>query len=605
MALIEWKDPSAWMEKMSGPRWKARVAKENKRFEKALDAAGGSLEASTASFKAAAEEWEAASIWNITVGTTKLKIYPQNGGIFRWTLDGKEYPLAGDLDLATGGIVVYSHEVSHGGEEYEIRATRHGKPMWTYRTKHGLAESVVIIKDRVYLLEAVSPLTYKWLISLDLHTGGDRKMHYEEPDENYAITIVRGENECLFLVAENAGRERLYHITDRVEQLSEKGEAFYPVGYGKGSSEPCYFVRINGLWYREGEALRRFKLPAGFERHGIDNVALEEGLFIYLNHGERYIYYRGKTTRIFGDVEINPWGLCKCGTIEMHITMPGSSPIPVKINDKKGLVFENPSSVYADKLIKGFAKSADGKRVRWAVVFNRNRRPRAVIVSGYGAYGIKTSLNTSRWKPYLEAGFAIGFALVRGGGDDNEEWAEAGRRQGKLQGVQDLEACVRAIQGVLGLGPERTCLFGRSAGGYLVGGALTRSPDGNLFRYVYTEVPYVDVLATASKPEYPLTKYEYLEFGDPVHVIADFETMLRLGPVSGLGSRGAPGVFVLSRVGLNDRQVYPYESVKWMDALKGDNLLAIGAGHGHFTIGDILFEERAADFLILCKRILE
>ena len=117
-------------------------------------------------------------------------------------------------------------------------------------------------------------------------------------------------------------------------------------------------------------------------------------------------------------------------------------------------------------------------------------------------------------------------------------------------------------------------------------------------------MPYVDVLGAASKPDYPLTKYEYLEFGDPIHVIADFETMLRLGPVTGLGPKGAPGVFVLSRVGLNDRQVYPYESVKWMDALKGNNLLAINGGQGHFTTGDKLFEERAADFLILMKRML-
>ena len=603
MALIEWEDPSAWMEKMSGPRWKARVAAENKKYAAAIPGDSENLKAATSAFAAASKEWETGAAWSVTVGTTKVKIYPQNGGVYHWSTDGKKNPLAGDLDLASGGIVVYSHEISGGGEKYEIRATKHGKIIWTYRTKHGLASSVAIIKQRVYLLEAVSPLSYKYLISLDLMSGRDRKVHYEEADENYAISIVRGENECLFLVSENAGHERLYHITGKATRLSEDGDAFYPIGYGPSSTEPCYFVRRGSRWRAEGAALKRLRLPDGFERHGIDYAILSNGLFIYRNHGERCIYYKGRTTRLFGTVEINPWSICKNTCLEMHITIPGCSPIPAKI-DKKELILGNPISVYADKILSGMAKSADGTKVRWLTVFNRNRPVKAVIVTGYGAYGLDTQLNTARWKPYLEAGIAIGFALVRGGGDDNDAWAEAGRRQGKLQGVEDLEACVRNIQKVLGLGPERTCLFGRSAGGYLVGAAVVRSPEGQLFRYVYTEVPYVDVLGAASKADYPLTKYEYLEFGDPMHVIADFETMLRLGPVTGLGPKGAPGVFVLSRVGLNDRQVYPYESVKWMDALKGDNLLAINGGQGHFTTGDKLFEERAADFLILVKRML-
>jgi hypothetical protein len=603
MALIEWKDPSAWMEKMSGPRWKARVARENKKYEAAIPGDSEDFKAATDAFAAASEEWEAASTWTVTVGTTKLKIYPQNGGVYHWSTDGKENPLAGDLDLASGGIVVYSHEVSGGGEEYEIRATKNGKSLWTYRTKHGLAASVAIIKRRVYLLEAVSPLSYKYLISVDLMTGKDRRVHYEEADENYAISIIRGENECLFLTSENAGRERLYHVTDKVTQLSADGDSFYPVGYGSGSTEPCYFVKREGRWRAEGAALKRLRLPDGFDRHGIDYAVLSNGLFIYRNHGERCIYHKGRSTKILGEVEINPWGLCKGSCLDMHITIPGRAPILARIDDKKGLVLGEPPSVSGGTLT-GMAKSADGSKVRWILVSDRNRPVRGVIVSGYGAYGMTTQMNTARWKPYLERGIAIGLALVRGGGDDNDEWAEAGRRQGKLQGVEDLEACVRAIQGVLGLGPERTCLFGRSAGGYLVGAAVTRSPEGQLFRHVYTEVPYVDVLRAGCRPDYPLTKYEYMEFGDPVHVIADFETMLRLGPVSGLGPKGAPGVFVLSRVGLNDRQVYPYESVKWMDALKGDNLLAIGGGHGHFTVGARLFEERAADFLILVKRIL-
>jgi oligopeptidase B len=232
--------------------------------------------------------------------------------------------------------------------------------------------------------------------------------------------------------------------------------------------------------------------------------------------------------------------------------------------------------------------------------------PRGVIINGYGAYNIPTNLNTTRWKPYLDHGVAIGFAMPRGGGDYNDMWAEAGRVHRKYKSVEDFEACVRAIRGALGLGADKTVVFGRSAGGYLVGAATARNPEGKLFGTVYTEVPYVDVLKTASNQQLPLTKYEYLEFGDPLHVIADFETMLRLGPVSALDEKGAPGVYVICRTAVNDRQVYAYESVKWMDALRGkggkDKLLAITGGQGHFTRGNQLYGERAADYLLL-KRI--
>jgi oligopeptidase B len=142
-----------------------------------------------------------------------------------------------------------------------------------------------------------------------------------------------------------------------------------------------------------------------------------------------------------------------------------------------------------------------------------------------------------------------------------------------------------------------------------VGAAATRHPDGELFGSIYTESPYVDVLSTASNPQLPLTKYEYLEFGNPLHVIADFETLLRLGPITGLDEKGAPGLFVICRAGLNDRQVYAYESVKWMDALRGKKkgepkLLEIIKEDGHFSRGFQMYAERASDFLLLSKRIL-
>ena len=42
-----------------------------------------------------------------------------------------------------------------------------------------------------------------------------------------------------------------------------------------------------------------------------------------------------------------------------------------------------------------------------------------------------------------------------------------------------------------------------------------------------------------------------------------------MSPINTLPSDGAPGMFVLTRVGLLDRQVYAYESFKWIQKLRG------------------------------------
>jgi oligopeptidase B len=151
---------------------------------------------------------------------------------------------------------------------------------------------------------------------------------------------------------------------------------------------------------------------------------------------------------------------------------------------------------------------------------------------------------------------------------------------------------------------KKTCVFGRSAGGYLIGAAVARNPLGEMFGTAYAEAPYVDVLQTASNPSLPLTVGEYSEFGNPSKNIAELETMLRLGPVTALGPEGAPGIFVLCRVSENDRLVYAYESLKWIDALgRAENLIHVQSGQGHAIHGEEKYREYGEDFLILSQRL--
>jgi len=620
--FLEWKDPSHWMEAMNGPRWNERVAEENRAFHSAVPERSR-IPAIAKRFKRFQEEHDKECTYFIENGVTKLEITLQSGNTHRmsWAHSSTKITI-GDVDTTRDGTVIYSHDISNGGEQYEIVAVKQGRTLWRFSGRfNGVASDVAIIGKRVYLLEAHGPLQYKWLVSLDITTGKGKRIHYDEKRESVALTLIRGENGCLFLFAEDAGRQNLFHVGAKVEQLSPKATSFIPVGYKRGSTEPCYFAKntIASTWKPYGHALRELKFSAPCLKSTIEYCMLSCELIIYRSHGVRTMEACGRRgvkpiTKVPGEIHFHEWPLWHAQVgytkpAEFSFIVPGRTPVKAIYTMGNGLSIDPPKQVYGGELKMGFATSKDGEHVRWMATWKRGTAPKALIVIGYGAYGTSTVFETTRWRPYIDAGFAIAFALVRGGGDDTELWAEKGRLQGKLQCIEDFEACIRAAQRATGVEPKATCLFGRSAGGFLVGATVVRNPTGDLFSTVYTESPYVDVLQTAANLDLPLTKFEYNEFGDPAHKIADFEFLLHLSPVSGLTPKGAPNIFVLCRVGLNDRQVYAYESVKWMDALRGNTggdpkLVYLTEGYGHYVNGDTVYSQRAEDFLILCKKLL-
>jgi dipeptidyl aminopeptidase/acylaminoacyl peptidase len=595
------------MEAMRGPRWKSRVEQENAEFIKAL-VNKEDVPATAQRFKANSAETETLLTYDVELGKTKIQVTEKGSALsWKWDASNTEYSLVGDLDVTNTGVVIYAKDVTAGGHHYEICAVSKEKTLWSFdgRGNHGLSSDVAILGGRVYCLEAASPLQYKWLVSIDVKTGKDRRVHYEEHEVSASLSLIRGENKCLFLFADNAGKQALYHVGLRggVRRLDEEGTVFFPIGYGPRSTEPCYFMRKTriSLWEARGGALRSLKLPEEFYGNGIDLVNIREGLVVHRNHGRRHVEKGGRVMSFWGDIEQNLWTYWNGGGSDLRLTVPGQTPVR-GLCSPRGLVFDRPDTLYGANLKHGKARSADGTSVGWLGVWSCSRKPVGLIVVAYGAYGLTTPTDTTRWRPYIEKGFAVGFAFIRGGGDHNDAWAQEGRLAGKERGAEDFEACVRELQAASGVKAQNTCVFGRSAGGYLMGLFVLRNPRGELARCVYTEAPYVDVLQTSSNVELPLTVLEYLEFGDPAHSIADFEMLLRLSPVG--ATRGAPGVFVLCRVGLNDRQVYAYESVKWMDALRiggGEKkILFLTKGIGHNAYGDLVAKERAEDFLILC-----
>ena len=227
---------------------------------------------------------------------------------------------------------------------------------------------------------------------------------------------------------------------------------------------------------------------------------------------------------------------------------------------------------------------------------------------GYGAYGLETGIPSvmKRWAPLVQNGWAIGYTFLRGGGDHTDAWAKVGRRQGRQKTIEDFEALIRAAQQMLKIPSSRTAIYGRSAGGLLMGATLANSPDGSLMSAVYTEVPYVDVLRTTTNPGLPLTVLEYNEFGNPSERLEDFIGVGLISPADSAATTAAPGVFVLTRTAENDSQVYAYESVKWIRRLRANDtresapkLCIVERAQGHFTPPEKTSHQWAVDCALL------
>ena len=303
------------------------------------------------------------------------------------------------------------------------------------------------------------------------------------------------------------------------------------------------------------------------------------------------------------NLDIDSLGSWRGGTNRITVQEPGSYRQEIEAYLTKSTLCP-----YAKRTTLS-VKSKDGTIVPLLLV--SSCKPKHLLCIVYGAYGVPTRFNTDRWKPLLDRGWALSFALVRGGGDHTDAWADDGRRGKKIHSIEDFEACIQAARRHYHLPASQTVVYGRSAGGYTVGSALSRNALGNLFQTVYTEVPYVDVLNTTSNPELPLTQLEYDEFGNP-NRIENAQALLALSPMDTLPQGGAPRIFVLSRTALQDKEVYAYESVKWITKLRDlqkdqgvPKLLAFEEKEGHFATEATGFRQRANDMAIFHSWILK
>jgi oligopeptidase B len=215
------------------------------------------------------------------------------------------------------------------------------------------------------------------------------------------------------------------------------------------------------------------------------------------------------------------------------------------------------------------ATAADGTRIPISLVYKKGlapsrAQPHPFLLDGYGSYGISRALTFQPERvSLLDRGVVWAHAHIRGGGDLGKRWHEQGRMATKMNTFTDFITCAEELIKIGWTASDRLVIFGRSAGGLLMGAVTNLRPD--LWKAVVTQVPFVDVINTMLDESLPLTVGEFEEWGNPKKK-DEYDVMIRYSPYDNLRAAAYPAMLVTTSY--NDSQVMYWEPAKFVAKLR-------------------------------------
>lgn len=241
-------------------------------------------------------------------------------------------------------------------------------------------------------------------------------------------------------------------------------------------------------------------------------------------------------------------------------------------------------------------KSHDGVEIPLSLIYNKNIKKNSkipVLINGYGAYAESYfpyfSISYLLW---ANQGGMIAIPHVRGGGEKGEQWHIDGQKSKKSNSWKDLIACTEYLINQNYTSPEKIALLGGSAGGILMGRAMTERPD--LFKVVLIESGVLNTLRNEYGGVGKSAAQEYGNINNP----NDFKGLLEMDAYHHI-KKGTKYPAALIMSGINDPRVAPWIPAKFVAKLLANNasnnpiLLKIDYEGGHG--GDIPVAQRYAN----------
>lgn len=401
----------------------------------------------------------------------------------------------------------------------------------------------------------------------------------DKEDEIYEFTC--SEDELFLYTPKDASNFKIIKTTLIKPDISN---AKVIVPENTDANISSYLINKDGIYYTlsfNGVEMKLFHIPKDSEKSKEIELPIEAGS-IYFNS-------KGYTNDDFW-IKISGW---TSDLQRYRYSLRNSE-----------FILENLSSVeeypeYEDLIVEELMiPSHDGTKVPLTLIYKKGIKKNGknrVMLYGYGAYGGSRlpSFNPNNLLWTLEGGiYAV--AHVRGGGELGSQWHKGGFKTTKPNTWKDLIACAEYLVNERYTSSKKIAIRGRSAGGILIGRAMTERPD--LFAVAIPEVGWLNPLRNE---EYPFGKANIAEFGtvkDSTECMALIEMDAYLHIKNGVNY---PATLITA--GMNDPRVIAWQPGKFTAKLQAANAadkpilfsISFESGHGFLSTKSKKFESLA------------
>jgi len=205
-------------------------------------------------------------------------------------------------------------------------------------------------------------------------------------------------------------------------------------------------------------------------------------------------------------------------------------------------------------------KSYDGTEIPLSLIYNKNLTKNSsapVLMQCYGAFGESYSpFFAISYLSWANQGGIVAVPHVRGGGEKGEQWHLDGQKLKKPNSWKDLIACTEYLIAEKYTSNKKIAVWGASAGGILVGRAITERPD--LFGAAIVESGVLNPLRVEKSGNGGTSIKEY---GNPNDSI-EFKGLLEMDAYQHI-KKGVKYPAMLICSGINDPRVAVWQSSKF------------------------------------------
>ncbi|WP_197748840.1 prolyl oligopeptidase family serine peptidase [Hymenobacter sp. BT18] len=213
--------------------------------------------------------------------------------------------------------------------------------------------------------------------------------------------------------------------------------------------------------------------------------------------------------------------------------------------------------------------SHDGVQVPLSIIYKKGlKRDGAAptLMVGYGAYSM--SMEPTFMPPFLlwaQQGGILAVPHVRGGGELGEAWHKAGQKTTKPNTWKDLIASAEYLTKNNYTAPGKIAINGGSAGGILIGRAMTERPD--LFAAAIPEVGCLNAVRMENSPNGPVNTPEFgtMAKEDEAKALLEMDAYHHLKP-------GTQYPATLVTAGFNDPRVIAWQPAKFAARLQASQV---------------------------------